>query len=119
MKFYKALSLVLLAAVFSACAVKAAKKVEGVERKTIEPTYFERLNGIKEGQVVFLTPYGEIKKGVTMSAVMSVLGFPYDISSIGQDETWYYKLDNGKTISVLFSRNEVVEVKEITSAIAE
>lgn len=78
-----------------------------VEEKTVVPSFFEKIKGIKSKPSVFSTPYGDIEKGASMPEVMNVFGNPRVISFRKEFEVWDYRFNGDKKISVYFLNRKV------------
>ena len=59
---------------------------------------------------VYVTEYGEIQQGASMTNVMGIMGNPLHIYFSGNVEKWYYDLGNNKEIVVYFVNNKVTWV---------
>ena len=72
----------------------------------------DKIKGRAKGDIVFATPYGEIKKDASMSEVMSSLGNPYHITFHQNTEIWYYNFGDSKRLFVYFINGSVIDVKD-------
>jgi len=60
---------------------------------------------------IFYTPFGEVKKGLTMDQVRYMLGNPHRTSSQENSTIWYYHFPDHKRFAVYFINGSITEIR--------